>query len=478
MKKITGLVILLVVVLVLGGYYAMGLKTEHSLKSNLAVINKSSEFHVDIKNYQRGWFKSHAQLSWLLHLPAQVVNLPDNQIKTIPARDINLEMPLVIYHGPIIIARSAVKFGLGYAHTDLPIPNEFLKEFDKNFTSESTKPKPELSLFINYLNHLKVNFVLPTFKLIEKQTAGQTFEWLGMDSHIKLHGNKIDGDIQISGLHYRDGVHLNASIGKITTDYNLFRAENNLYLGELSTSIPILSIKAASKILFQMDGFNFYNKVDAKDNLLSYILNLSVDQLKRYDKVYGPGHLELAVRNLDSNIAAKINNYAIQMQQATDSEKQKISLAILGQLPALLGKGATFEVSKFDMRMPEGLVEGKALITLPKEPGMNPFVLIQRLKGNVELKMPVAVMKNLLTAFNLPVEKPEVVHQEEPATPGDAATTPLAADKPVSTDEQIQSMLQSGLIVQQDSDYRITLSFDKGQLLVNSRPYNPAMLKF
>lgn len=470
MKKIAGLIVILVA-FVLGGYYAMGLATERTMKSNIALVNTSAEVHVDIKDYKRGWFRSQANLHWVLHMPAQEISLTNNQSKKIPARDLTFDMPLVISHGPIIFANRTVQFGLGYAHTDLPLPQEFLTEFDKLFAAESTKPKPELSVFINYLNHSKMNFVLPEFTLIDKKEKDQRVEWKGMEVSAGLSGKKLDGDIVITGFTVTDSK-MNALIGKITMSYNLAKAPNNLYLGDVSFAIPSISVKEADKTYFNLDNYTFYNKVDMKDNLLDYVLNMSLDKTVVLDKAYGPAHLDLMIKNIDADAAAKLNDLAVQLQNAADADKQKISFAMLAQVPVLFSKGAQFEIARFDAKMPEGLVEGKALVSLPKDPGMNPFAIMQKIKGNAELKIPVAVLKTLLIQMN------RSNNQAAQAAQGANATTAQQQAPDQLAEEQVKSMLQSGLIVQHDTDFMVQLSFENGQLMVNAKPFNPAMMKF
>lgn len=464
MKKIAGLAVVLI--LVLGGYYAMGLATEQTVKNNVAMINKSNGLHVEIKNYERGWFKSQAILGWVLHVPEEMVYLPNKQTKVVPPKDYAFDMPLTIYHGPIIVADSRVKFGLGYAHADLALPADFVKSFDELFTSESTKPELNLTLFINFLNHTTINFGIPPFKLIGKKQDGQ-LNWMGLDSRLSLAGKTVDGGMTVTGINFVGGKSVSLSIGEIKSDYNLHKIDNGMFLGDISFSLPTLSVKEKAKNVLSIDALYFYNTVGMDDGLLNYGLKMSVDKVLKNDKAYGPGHLELTIKNLDGDMAAKLNEQVAQLQQGNSFEKQKMALTMMGELPQLFSKGATFEISRFDMTMPEGVVEGNLMVTLEKGLVSNPFVLLQKVQGKGELRVPVAVMKTVMTQAN---------HVLAPSSADNAGTPQPSAD--ARTEDQVKAMIQSGLLVQKEACYVIQVTYEKGQLLVNGKPFNPAMMQF
>lgn len=70
-----------------------------------------------------------------------------------------------------------------------------------------------------------------------------------------------------------------------------------------------------------------------------------------------------------------------------------------------------------------------------------------------------------------------------PATPETpAATAPtnpavIAQQAAAAADNQLASMVQSGILVSQGNDYIIEMTLNQGQLTVNGKPFNPAMLK-
>ncbi|QRN02729.1 DUF945 family protein [Legionella sp. MW5194] len=488
MKKIIGLVVILAV-LVLGGYYGMGIITEHTVRKNVDIVNQSNGLFADITEYHRGWFKSQATLNWRLHVPERIVRGADGQPQTMPAQDYQMQMPLTIYHGPIIFADNGVKLGLGYAKTDLTLPQTYAEQFNNTFTGNSTKPKLDLSLLINYLNNSKVNMSIPEFKLIAKQGNSQ-FDWKGMSSTVNVTSSmdEVAGDLTIEGMSFvKDQV--TATMGEISSEYNLHRTDSGLFLGDASVSFPSLLIQDKTQKLFELNDLDINTSSDIESGLFNSHFKSSLDKIVTQGKTYGPGNLEMAVRNLDAGALARINEQANKMQQGSDVEKQQALMAIMPEIPKLFSRGAEFEISEMTFTMPEGTVEGNLIITLPKGDNNNPVEMMQKVQGNGRLKVPGAVLKQIisqtvrqrLAAGSTQVTSTPDTTATDPNAPANTASTAtpdMEQQVAAQTDQQINAMVQSGLLVQQSTDYVVEVSLNQGQLVVNGKPFNPAMMKF
>lgn len=490
MKKLLGVVVILAA-LILGGYYGMGVMTERTIKKDAAIVNKSANVFIDIPEYHRGWFQSDAKLNWKFHAPERVETGDDGQTVTIPAQDFQGQMPLTVYHGPIIFHKG-VRFGLGYAQTAIPLPDEAQAQFKQFFTADSTAPELKLSLFVNYLNNSRVKMEVPAFKMVAQQGGGE-FEWLGMNSAMTITSNvdKVKGDITIDGMRFaKKDAKVTGTVGEISSEYNLYKADNGLYFGDASISFPSVSVKADTANVFQLDGLDMYSSSDIDGDLFNSHFKVSLNKMLIEDQTYGPGNFEVALRNLDANVLAKLNQQVQQAQQGTEQEKQQAIMAMLPDLPKLFSRGAEFEISELSFSMPEGTVEGNLLVSLPKGEMGNPFEVMQKVQGNGKLKVPAPILKKLMTQTNKQrlgsqAAQQEIVQQIQNAqaqsgTATSAATTaPDVTQQAASmTEQQIASMLQSGLLVQQGNDYVIELSLNQGQFVVNTKPFTPAMLKF
>lgn len=490
MKKIAGLVVILAA-LVLGGYYGMGIATERAVKHNLEAINKSNGLSVKVLEYKRKWFSSTTLLDWRLQVPERVVKSENGESVTIPPQELEMQMPLVIHHGPVIFANGTVKFGLGYANTEIPLPAKYSEQFNTLFTEESIKPKFNLSMFVNYFSNSLVELAIPSFKLIAKE-GGQQFDWLGMTSFVDLSADakKIKGEFNVDGMLFtKDDI--KAQVGEISSDYDMHKSDAGLYLGDANVSVPSISVKTKDEKVFELTDFDVHSSCDVEKGLFGTRFKLSVDKIFLAGKSYGPGNLEIAIKNLDAEVLARINERVNQAQSGTEAERQQAMLAILPEVPKLFSRGAEVEISELSFVMPQGTIEGNLQFGLPAGDHSNPFELIQKIKGSGKLKVPAEIIKLVLNESN----KSKVVSQQNPAvqpveqsnvaaaivsatstTP--EPTTDVAQQVAAMSDAQLNSMLQSGLIVQDGSYYVIEMALDQGNLQVNGKPFNAEMIKF
>lgn len=470
MKKLTGLVAVLAI-LVLGGYYGMGVATERTVRSNVDAINQTNGIFASIEHYNRGWFSSKASIDWRLHIPEHVVTTDSGASQVVPAQDYSMKMPLNIDHGPIIFNHGVPKFGLGFASTDLNMPAEYASQFDNFFTSDSSKPVLDLSLFVSYLNDSKVEMRVPAFKLIAKQ--GGEFEWNGMTSStdVSPNSNRVEGDFSLDGMQFHKD-DIKATFGKIESEYDLKKTEGGLYIGEASFTVPSIDVKNKDKTLFALQKFDLNSSSEIHDDLMSSHVNLSLAKIDVNNQTFGPGHLELSVKNLDATVLARINQQIKMAQQGTDAEKQKALFAILPDLPKLFSRGPEFEMSDLSFTLPRGKIEGNLLVSLPKGESANPFEMISKIQGKGKLKVPTEVVSFALTEAN----KQKIAAAQQTANTG-AATDTASNDPAAMTSAQLSTMIQSGLIVQQGDYYVIEISLENAKVLVNGKPFNPDMLK-
>jgi len=490
MKKFAGLVVILAV-LVLGSYYVMGLITERTVKHNLTNMNQTTGVHVDIAQYDRGWYTSNALFNWQITVPEHTVT-ENGQTQTIPAQEYKMSTPVKIYHGPIIFANDTVKFGMGYAYSDVPLPAEYNDQFNATFTPDSVKPEMQMTMFVNYLTNVEIGMAIPQFKVITKKDNAE-FDWKGLDSSVTVTSNqeKIKGDATLDGMQITKGT-VKASVGEISTKYDLHLIPGGLYLGDASLTLPSLVVNDKDQLVFELDDFDLQSSSNVEDGLFTSHFQSSLDKLVANGKTFGPGNVEIAIRNLDADVLMRINTQAQQIQQGTDVEKQQALLAILPEVPKLFSRGAELEVSSLSFKMPEGTVEGNLLVTMPKGESSNPFEMMQKIQGSGKIKIPAAVLKDILDSSNkqkllaqaqtatAPAGSDVAQQIQQTSTPAPAAVLPADADQQINalTTAQLNAMMESGLVTKQGDDVVVELNFDQGKLQINGKPFNPAMLKF
>ena len=514
MKKTIGSVAVLAAV-VLGGYYGTGLITERTLKRNIQMINQSNNVSVKLVAYQRGWFHSKANLMWNIQMPERFVPTQQGDSALVPSQTYAFETPVMIYHGPVSLANNGVHFGLGYATTEVQIPETYKKQFDAVYEAESIPPVLNASMFVSYFNQTHLHLQIPTFRLVTIKNK-DVIEWGGLDSEFAISAKKyhIDGHLTLNGVNVSSG-NMSLSLGKVASEYDMHQNDDGLYLGDASIAFPSLVVMKNKTVDFELADVDTKSESEVVNGLFDSSFHGSFEKLTRHGKAYGPGRITVDLQNLDAKVLATINEQAGKMQRIPDSQRQQALLMMLPQLSTLLGKGATFEVSEFNIGMPDGVFDASLRIALPKGDLGNPFQLIQKIEGKGKVKIPAKLLKTLLTrsvteslllqaekqkldqteppktvsevsnAVVVPAPEPTASEVKEPVvTVGEVKTLPpVSSDEfkqqvNVSVDKKIADLIQAGAIRLEGENYCLDLTLAAGQLSVNGHPFSPVMLQF
>ncbi len=516
MKKIMGSVVTLAA-LVLGGYYGTGLVTERTLKKNLAMLDQSSGVSVEVASYNRGLFASKVMLTWQMQTPERIIKNQTGGSVVIPVKTYTFDMPITVYHGPVMYASHRVHFGLGYANSQVVLPKAYMSQFKEHFTTESTLPTLDLTLLVNYANKTYLHVDVPAFRLISKDDQSQ-FEWLGMNSDHVFSStmDETNGHMTVNGLRMTKNAYV-AVLEQVGSTYDLHRAASGLYLGDVNVNVPSFVVSQDGKAHFEVKTFQASSSSDADAGLFGSAFHASFGKMLMNDKTYGPGQVSFSIKNLDAVTLADINNRVGQMQQGNDAERQQALLTLLPELPKLFSKGATIDLSELHVVGPDGAVDGSLHLMLPKEETGNPFQMIQKIEGQGKVQLPAVLLKTLLTHSakkKLSLQSATAVATQDKSmetkpVASDApsalvTTTPLSTTAPQGdasnqapatalpmppvsaldqqaadqADKQIANLIHSGALVAKGSDYVIDIKLAAGQFSVNGKPLNAGMLQF
>lgn len=478
MKKIIGLVVILAV-LVLGSYYGTGMITERKVRETINIINQSNGLYAEIKNYDRGWFSSSAQIDWNMMVPERVVSGADGQSKTIPAQKYELTMPLKINHGPVIFYDSGVKFGLGYAKTDIDLPPKYVKQFESLFTKESTKPQVDLSLFVNYLAKTRITLSIPEFQLIAKEGSGK-LNWQGMNTSISMNSDlsAVDGDLKISGMTYSQN-EMKMTLAAVDSVYSLSKSSYGLFTGSASLSFPSLVVMNKDAKIFELDDFDVESSSDISGEVVNSHLRMSLDSLLLNNQKYGPGNFEMAIRNLDAKAMGRINELSNQLQNGDEAQKQQTLVLLMQELPKLVSQGPEIEVSQMEFKLPDGKIEGNMLLSIPKQPDANIMTIVQGVKGNAHLEVPRDLVRMAIadtikkSIMNNQLQQALAQQNQNPMS-----VTEVHNQAQSMADKRLDAMIDAGVFVKKDKDLVVDLQLEKGKLIINGKPFDANMIKF
>lgn len=470
MKKVTGLVVILAV-LFIGSYYVTGMVTEGKIKESIELVNRTNGLYVEIKDYERGWFKSKANLVWHFQFP-------NKHTKKMETTD--FKMPLKVFHGPVIVSPDGMKLGMGYADTVVEMPDKNLKQMKDLFTTQSTAPTLNLSLFVNLLGKTSFNAAVPDFTLIAKK-GGARLNWHGLDSsvHIASDMRSFNGYFNIDGFNF-SRKDMTAKMDAVKTNYNLYENSDGLLLGKADLSFPSLVVKQSGKVIFELSKFDMTSGSTQEGDVVNSDLSLTLDKVFANNQTYGPGELHFMLNNLDSKALARINELAQKAQVASDQQKKRLLMAMMPEIPKLLSHGAKLQIDPFNFKLPNGKIEGNLHISLPQGSFNNPFEMVRKIEGKGRLAVPAKLVKEAMVDTLAKKMMNNQLQQAFAQQNNGNTIQPMDAKQQAQdmVDKKISGLIDKGVITRNGDDYVIAFTFKNGKLMVNGAPFNPAMMQF
>lgn len=485
MKKWSYFIVVLVVVGILcAGYYFTGLRAEKQFNRFLESSKNFSQVTIKADNYQRGWLRSSVHIDAVVHQPEQTYN-QDGVVKVFPAQDISLSFNTNIYHGPIIFAKNNFLFGLGYAEAEIPLPKEVLAQFKQQFTENVAKPMVDVSLLLKYRNRLDVGFDIPSFELTSKDGTVHV-NWKGFMSHWQLL-NKLahtKGAIEFNGITFETQT-TKGETGPMSLKYDVKNVDGQVLSGDAALNVHSFQLASEGQSPLLIEGFQAVSSNQVNDNLVNSSLKADVSRITCNELDYGPGVLNVSASNLDATALGHIQHQLQMLNNSnlTEAQQQVMWLTLLPELPVLLEHGAEFEVKQFQLSTPLGLILVMAKVKLPvQKPGnRNPLLLLNQIQADASVEMPTEWLDEMTTHFlKFKIQQDQLMQAKklENANASADMLPKVLSEEEIDvlahqqTDKQLESLVESGILIKKNNLYRIKVTFKKGAFIVNGKPFN------
>lgn len=469
MKKLIGIVVALGL-LIVGTYYGMGWFTERSFRQVVQNIRVAKGAQLQLIKYNRGVFHSKALVNWTLTVPAS-----DDQ----PQTTYIVPIPLTIEHGPMMVGKQGVHFGLGYASAQLVIPEQYLTQMNTTFGANSIFPILRLSLLIDFLNQAHLKIGVPGFHLFSQNDDSQ-LDWSGLTSSsvLSLNLNHMKGDATFKGLQFHRG-EMQVHVDAVSSDYNIQKTRLGLYEGTASFQLKTFQLTTHGKVQLGLQRFTINSSNHEKDGLMTAKLAAHVDKIMVEDQPYGPGEFEMSLSNVDAHVLSKVNQQLQDAQKLSLLARQKVLISLLPELPELFSQGASLSISKLSFVMPEGNLQGHLTLSLPKGSARNPFQVFSHLVGEGHLQVPAEIVQEFVEGLVRQKIKQSLANT--PPEQLQAAPAMLGQNEEEIkqlTNKRMSSLVESGALVKQGQDYLLDVKLEHGKIEVNGKPFAPAMLEF
>ncbi len=505
MRKGLSVLILVLLIAFAGSYYYYGGVVEREFKQSVDQFNTAMRAQMQggptmtfaIDRYSRGFMSSTADLNISMDMNTGSVS----QRAAFKMPRMSYPLKFKISHGPFIF--SQMKLGQGYAEARVVVPEKYKGMAKMMLNEESTLPELVISVFMNFNKSDRLSVNIPPFKVVPRGNQGQ-LDWRGLESvyDVSEDQNKLTGYTLMKGLTV-DSPQVQGEMGELKMDYDLNRSSHGLWVGKATVDFPSLDISAGSQKIFQLEGFNMKSdtNINTGDLNINFVTTLAKIVVKGTD--YGPGAVEFAFKKLDAQTFVDLQKRMQSMNRPglSPHQKQQMMMTLMPDMLKLFAKGAKFELTRFSVKLPQGTIAANGHVSVPPNTRVDsPVKLAGKLKASVHLKVPSSIVKSmLLKRVERTLRRKQMLkqmnasHSSETPPPDDLSSDSASAEsqpKPeVLTPEQLKSLAQKKtttqldklvehkVIIKEGADYKIDISFDQGQLLVNGKPFSPDLLK-
>jgi uncharacterized protein YdgA (DUF945 family) len=286
------------------------------------------------------------------------------------------------------------------------------------------------------------------------QTAVQWQNFAG-EFHISQQRQQIENQIQLPSLHY------GSTAGTLQFQDLLLRAnltqgllgfltgQGQLIIGQIDLNSPLINAT-------QLNQFQLQWENEIENELLNIVVMLDLNSVLVDNQRYGPGHLQLTLRNL---YAPALNQLQLALDSANTADanaKNWLMISALMQyLPQLFAKQPYIELHDFYFDTPNGRSQGHLLVNVTPTESVNlfnPSALVQLFNAQMQLQLPENALHHLIAVF-----------LEQPLT--------QATDSSLVT-QQVQTLVNKGWLTPPQPDrafYQSDITLERGVLTVNGQ---------
>lgn len=457
---VISIVVLLLALALAAAPYWLGMQTESAFNDTVKGMVTRSGMPSTNYAFSRGWLKSEASHKMLL-----------------PTAPIIIDATHRIEHGPLPLSQllsgefapalALIKTTLRFTPSaDAPAG---LAE------SLKTLPPMETETVLDLSGNGTSKFGITS---ATRKQGGTTIRWDTGEGQMQFdrEWKKITAEFSLPKLS------INSAGGELTIKN--IRLSSDMYEGTAGYMFGRNNLSVASftmEPLMNIQGIKLSAIAQPKGPFVTMHINYGIKALQIAKDNYGPGTLNLVIRNLD---AKTLKQFETDMNQINSRAlpQEQAQMMIAGKTLELAGKlsqnNPEIELTKLSFIAPGGQLTGKAKFVIQgKEQDLsaNPMLLLTAVKGSAELSIPQSLAK----AVVLPQIQRDIrnLGREGKLSSSEATNlTPEALNK-IAEEVYPQYLRESGLgrwLVKKGNTYHFSMSVNRGQIVVNGVPLSPA----
>lgn len=455
MKKIILAVVVAIVAALGAAPYWFGMQAEKTYTALLQNLKDAHGATVVETRYQRGWLGASAdtviqfrQLPVPLSFSHRIGHGPfpvdDLMRGEFTLRPIQASFQTTVFPRFEVEARGGVKIALLEATTRVGLSGE----------SES-----------------RVN--LPAYKSPPDQPA--RFEWQGMSGNLRFSPDlkRVAGTLSAPGLTLSGGGN-DVALKTLEASFNLNESRYGISVGDMSASIATFEVQGGEDAApWTATGLVVSNMTRETGDNIQSTLRAELKKMGTGGGTYGPLLFELQLRNLD---AAALKQWRDQMEKTptTPAEGEAPTAAgpgaFLQLVTALAKKSPEAEITKLNLKTPDGELQGQAKLVLDgrsKDIGDNPMAWLAALEGEAGLSIPASLVKALVVV-EIRTELAALQAQGKMQALTDDQVGEVVAK---ALPERLPQWAEAKRLVADGDNYKLKAALKQGEITLNGQPF-------
>ena len=452
MQKIV-VVALVVIVLVGAGAaapYWFGMQAEQAYKRSLEEVTKDGQVVITHQTYERGWLDSTAEATY-----------------TLGGAPISLTATHKIHHGPIpfngeLEFKPVLALIVSQANLNLPAP---------------MKLPPITGKTIVHLEGNSETHIAMAAGNSADPASGSSITWQGLSGDSTTSADMKQMTLKvILPLLQVNSVTQKFSMAQAKIDANLQEGASGLTTGSLSYSIDKLSGESDTGTM-TINGLVLATSSTETGGNLSANIDLKMQSFSNATSSYGPGQINIKIRNLDTATLVKYQN-EMRALQANKLPAEQMPSMFMGKMLALVTslskKAPEMEITKINFKMQDGEITGHGKLVLDgskTDISENPGLLLMALNGEGVLLVPKSAIRTL-TELDLTRQVESLKAQGKLSEKEMKKLTPQKVSEISSraAPKYMDRYAANMKLVPDGDNYKVEASLSQGQLLVNGEP--------
>ncbi len=456
-----------------GATYVIGAKAEKECNKIVERYQHWGPMTLSLESYQRGFLTSRARTVVTMTVPKVGKEQGAAAGQERQAETVQVAFEHTVHNGPFPGGSGP---GLAVIETRLVDISPGHEEFAKLLKRFPWLQDPLMVSTIAFDGTEHNRMDIP---VLESQIDGEQIHWGGLtiDATFSPRNKTLAGTFSMPGLdvHGDDGTLSWAGAnGKIA----MTEALPLVYVGTSEAQIGTLKMDMAEKkgegrVAFEMKGFEVSSSSSCKDGLVEGVQNMTFDGLTMAGQTYGPGALEVEVKNLDGAALGAFQQQVRELyrdpQSTRPEELMGRLLPLYGQLLTKLAAGnPQLNIRRLHFATPMGDVDGSLLVSFEGGQGMatqNPAVLLQGIEAQADL----AVHEKLARLMLANSVEGQLKSARKAGRIPDYSDKQIAELAQKQAGDRLEAVIASNFATRQGERIKTSATFHHGELVVNGQ---------